>query len=1282
MPITSQQMSGMIGGQQAMFGNFASYAQQISPGFQGAPTYPNPMAGAGGGFAPPPAPMHNPTTMDVGPQAMSAIGNIGLPALGTAAMIGGSMLPGAAGRFFGRLDPFSAGLSGFARGAGLRAGGMGIMANMGRIASGGVGSIARAGLAGVGGAFASAMPIYAAGKAISYGVGQAVQGAQFQNQVQGFLNQNFRFQNEQSRSGYGFSRDEGAQIAGMVREMGHSDMMTGPQELLRVMKGGAQMGLFRAVQDVKEFKKRFTDMVGSLKEVAQTMNTTLEGAMPFFSQARQMGFWTPTDITRHAQMARQTAGATGMSVAQTQQMMAQGTQMARSVGAMGYTGAMGMAQSMQLVGGGLRGGSINPYQLAEATGGLQGPEAIQSIAGTLQAATTRFASSNRARWVLAALGRNNFSSLDPGKLSDMSSGLMSLGEIGGGARRNIAQQGAFNFVNNEKTLRGELIRQGPAAQLGFVRTLIGGRLYGDDPKNKLITKRLMQRYFGVSGKQADIPTQLARDAPQIMRANEARGAAGVDQQERDREQMMERSWEGIKRKSSQWWDKNVKDPLQSYGASFSKAIGDFWERMSDKMWGDVPTRHRFRGIGGLGMEALQRSAMGDTRIMEQTFGKAGDFHKMFGAANQGLGTGAGLDIAGGGGGAFRSMRGLGAGAGMLNVAANVTGSGVLTNERIETLRRMGASEYAYNTQDERARAVREQGMMAGRYSGQIGHHAYRAFERAEVSKLTEGLAAAVTGRVTSQRQAAALGFESEKAATTAIESAQKEMSTSAYKLASSRLADATGKSGRDLAEAQVKAIMAGEMGSTALRKYVGGAKTMADRVHRLAAAQTPGMRGGVGGIDLVSEAKAIGLGAFTGLEDMEKQVGEAIEKAEAGLGKAISGGMDLGREGGIMDHIAPGRTALRTAVARAVMPAATPEVMESITKKGGDKFKRAMMLMSSGDSEEEKAANREKAKELLADLATDKQFSVTERTAIRAMQDDKHPNAAAIKAGVEQLGKTFKFKERAQFAEATMRRSARLFRNMGKQQNVIMGALDEIRAKGEAPGSQSIGSLVRDLRDTTDPETYQKKMEQIVALAGEADEAQISRAAEVLKGIGGGEHIVQALTGGREVGLMAKALTGKDTRRGTIAANMMLGGLLGRGKHVSPTQMKAIMGGGDQAEKVIAEVVKKAPEENRARIRELLEGISKKDMTTITKTARQQVLAQSLGTLADPKKNILLEGAKKLRGDVDVLGQLGSPKGMHAEMTRQSGFLQEIRDAVQKQAGIKPTKNPQENAGK
>lgn len=1259
MPITSQQIGGMIGGQQAMFGNFASYSQQISPGFQGSPpAYSNPMAGGHDAFAPHPlAESHT-----FGTRAVSAIGNIGLPALGTAAMLGGSMLPGRVGNFFAGLDPMTAGLRGFGAGSGITAGGQGIFAGLRNVASGGLGSIARAGIGGIGGAFAAALPAYAASKALSFGVGQMVQGSQFEGQVQGVLGQQFRHLNPASHTGFGFDREQGGQIADMIRTMGHKDMMSGPQELLRVMKGGSQMGLFRAVQDVKEFKKRFTDMVGSLKSISETMGTTLEGAMPFFQAARQQGFWTPGDISRHAQTTRATAQATGMSVAQTQQMMGQGAQMARSVGAMGWTGSQGMAQTMQLVGGGLRSGVISNQEMREATGGLSGQDAIQSMAGTLQAATTRFAASNQARWLLAAAGERGFKGLNPGKMADLMSGTMTLGQIGAGARRNISQQGAFNFVNNEKDLRGELIKQGPAAQLGFIRTLVGGSLYGTGGRDKLITRRLMQRYFGVGGRQADMLAKLAREAPNIMQQNEARSASVTDQEERNRNQLMDRSWEGIKRKVSHWWDSQVKDPLQKLGADVGRQASEFWEKAGDKLFGATPLRHRLRGIGATGMHALQRSAMGDTRIMEQTFGKSGDFHSLFGAAGGGSLGGLSVDK-----GAFRSFRGMGGlTSGFLNMAANVTGSGSLTNTRIEALRGMGASEYAFQTPEERDKAIRSQGLVAGRTYGGSGHHAYRAFDRSQVEDLTQGLGAAVTGRL-STRSAAALGFESEQSGKELLKAAQNEMKDSGFRRAAASLADTTGLSGRKLAEAQVKAIEAGKMGGSALRKLLKGSKDMATKVHRVAAAQNPAMRGLVGGIDLSGEAKQLGLDVFTGMEDLESRIGDMTEDAEKRLAGALT--TALGGEGSAAAK-AEARWSFDPRKMAAASGLVTPHVIESLTKKGGANFKRAMMLMASGRTPEERAENKAKAMKLIADMSSDKKFTAAERQALQAMGDEKNPAHAVVKSAAEGLGKAFQHKERAAFAETTMRRSQRMMKSMGDRGEQVLDSLDKVRASGTA----SLGQIVRDLRDTTDPEEYTRKMQALVSVSGQADPDQVARAAAMLKGVSGAEHIVAALQGGRQAGQLTKALAGKDSGRAAMAANIITGGLA----KLSKEDMKVLAKGGSEADKLIEAKAKMHKEGSfeYKRTSDLLHAMSNKDPTKLLELTRQQITARSLGLLSDPKKSILHSQVRQMKPG-EVNGQLGSPTGMHTEMIKQSLLLSRIANAVEEGKG--PTKNPSED---
>ena len=291
MPITSHQAAGMIGGQQAMFGNFASYSQQISPYNPGiAPTYANPMAGAGGAMSPPPPPTASPMSQSIGPSVMSSAAGMAMPAMMGIGMVG-SMAGGRVGSAFSMLDPMSAGLMGASHATGIgfgkagmlsRAGWSNFAGGLGRVAAGGVGNIARVGMAGLGGAAAYAAPVMALAAAGKYIGGQMVQGAQFENQVHGQLQQQFRHVNPQARTGFGFSREQSGSIADMLQDMGAKDMMTNAQELRRVMGGTIQMGMMKAVQDVKEFKSRFKKTVGALKEIAETMNTTLEGAMPFF----------------------------------------------------------------------------------------------------------------------------------------------------------------------------------------------------------------------------------------------------------------------------------------------------------------------------------------------------------------------------------------------------------------------------------------------------------------------------------------------------------------------------------------------------------------------------------------------------------------------------------------------------------------------------------------------------------------------------------------------------------------------------------------------------------------------------------------------------------------------------------------------------------------------------------------------------------------------------------------------------------------------------------------
>ena len=619
-----------------MFANYAAYAGQISP--EGPPG----MSGYGAPLGQQ-APMGPGVSSDfgafsAGPRAMAGM-HAAMPAMMGAGILAGSFLPGALGRNIGRLDPFQAGLSGFGRASGLTSGikagaGMGEMfggmaENLGRIGAGGLGNIARAGMVGIGGAAMAALPAFIGMKAVEYGGGQMVEGAQFTNQVQRSLGQNFRFSNPLSQTGSGFSREQGAEIAGTIRQMGNKEIMSSPQEMLRIMEQGVQGGLFRPVQDAKAFQAKFKEMVGALKEVAKTFNTTLEGAMPFLQEGRRMGFWTPSDVMRMAASTRATAATTGMTVAQVQQMQEQGAGMARSVGAQGGAGALGMQRTMDVVGGGVRSGVISEQRMAELTGGLQGSEAIASLSGTLQAGTTRFAASRTARWLLAATANKSMTGLDEGKLGMLASGRIGIGQIRGMAEKGVQGRGA-EFVMGEEEMRGDLLKRGPEAQAGFVAGIAGNRLHGDSAMDKLVTRRLIQRYFGGDARQADAMAELARNMPQIMRENSRRTEASADMQARQHSEMMDHSYEGLKRKVTDWTKKFVEEPLQQAGASFSQGIGDMWERATDAMWGRAPRGLRSMGIDQSMAKAMSSAALGNTGAMHRTFATSGEMRKAFG----------------------------------------------------------------------------------------------------------------------------------------------------------------------------------------------------------------------------------------------------------------------------------------------------------------------------------------------------------------------------------------------------------------------------------------------------------------------------------------------------------------------------------------------------------------------------------------------------------------------------------------------------------------------------
>ena len=281
---TSAQISGLVGGQQAMFSNSAQYAHQIS-GTHGIGS-----AQMGGGQSNPyPAPPSYASTA-----GFTAGDNFGAKVAGglgaaPAGVLGGMSMAGAfMGGPMGVLDPFRTVGGAFMRGAG----------GLGGLTGGGI----RGGMAALGGgALAAAAPaaaMYAGYKAVS-SMGESIQeGAQNFAQVGGMANQHFGSQFGQSgaRPGGGMSRSGIQATVGVLEELTSGDMMTTMDSLKKLMDQAGQMGMLAGITNADQFKQRFKGMVTQVKEIAKVMGTSLEDAAPLFGQMQQMGVWSTKDV--------------------------------------------------------------------------------------------------------------------------------------------------------------------------------------------------------------------------------------------------------------------------------------------------------------------------------------------------------------------------------------------------------------------------------------------------------------------------------------------------------------------------------------------------------------------------------------------------------------------------------------------------------------------------------------------------------------------------------------------------------------------------------------------------------------------------------------------------------------------------------------------------------------------------------------------------------------------------------------------------------------------------
>ncbi len=395
MPISSTQVSNIIGGQIGMFSASAQYSQAISAqyGFQpgGAPFPNDPFQqnqmqqnlAIGGSMA----------------NTVAGAGQMGMGALSLAAMFG------AAPRMF---DPFSMGAHAF-RG-GMAAGGM-----MGGLASG---ALAFGGIsAGIG--------------AVGYGLNQMQTGVQ--NRM--MLTQ----QAGQIMPGMGIGGLNA--VAGQIESMNRQGMGS-LQELTGLMRQGANSGTLNT-SSLNDFTMSFQKLVSNVRQVATALNSTMSQAQQAMQEVKAMGI-SSDNAAGFLGTARAFGAQVGLGPQQMMQYASMGSSFAANAGihrAAGATGAITQA---------------GVYGLANRQG-IAGvlPDSYQRYMG----GASRFLGSRQGRAVLGAMLDVNTGGINMQVARQISAGGMTRQQINALSQSNIANYGRDAFEASRGELGASFISE-------------------------------------------------------------------------------------------------------------------------------------------------------------------------------------------------------------------------------------------------------------------------------------------------------------------------------------------------------------------------------------------------------------------------------------------------------------------------------------------------------------------------------------------------------------------------------------------------------------------------------------------------------------------------------------------------------------------------------------------------------------------------------------------------------------------------------------------------------
>lgn len=614
--ISSNQISSIINNQMAGFSNMQGQSANIS-GMSGmVPPVIRPLGFNYGGMVDPYGEQQS-SRMGVG--ALAALtatpGMLGAGAV----MAGGFGLLGSGGQY---LDPTTGILRGMSAGARHAAGGVGAAGFKGFFSgmrqaafSGNLGKFA---LGGLSAGLATALPYWAAGKALSaagkHVFGNMVQGGQQDYAVQQSLVQNFDFYNPATRGGRGFTAGQRDQISDMLKGMAESDPFVDMGELNRIMVRSARGGLFQGVNSAKEFGKKFKSLVNTLKDTAKILGTSMDEALSFFDASKRQGFYTKTDILKNVQNAVTMAGG-GLSARGIMQTQAAGAAMARSQGFTGAQGATLARRQVQNIRDMVMSGQLSEKDLGEMTGGLRGQAAYRTLGRQMQQASYSLARSGIGRATYAALAQTTgkgadtrfTGKLDEGLLRQFKAGLLSAGDIRRLASQKLQSAGRdtkMSFLNMQQDIQGEFAsKAGPEGWMGVISMIKSQRPGISHEAVKLLMKRLT----GMGRRQIEYIMKLYNTQDKRNFSNARRVADLLRKRAERADLKMNYTFSGLMRQLGHGVDKMLYGPeLRQTGVDVARGGRNIFQSIKDRLLG----RREMAGLDAGGQAMLSRTAFG------------------------------------------------------------------------------------------------------------------------------------------------------------------------------------------------------------------------------------------------------------------------------------------------------------------------------------------------------------------------------------------------------------------------------------------------------------------------------------------------------------------------------------------------------------------------------------------------------------------------------------------------------------------------------------------------